>query len=109
MTDRTDRNRPLYMISVAAQLAGVHPQTLRTDEQKGLVTPQRTSGNTRMTRRPTSSGWSSSSSPGHDLAGVIRILDLQGRFDERDNELDDLHKRVRRLADRVHELETREA
>ena len=48
MTDRTDRNRPLYMISVAAQLAGVHPQTLRTYEQKGLVTPQRTSGNTRM-------------------------------------------------------------
>ena len=29
MSDRTDRNRPLYMISVAAQLAGVHPQTLR--------------------------------------------------------------------------------
>ena len=46
--DRTDRNRPLYMISVAAQLAGVHPQTLRAYEQKGLVTPQRTSGNTRM-------------------------------------------------------------
>ena len=43
-----DRNRPLYMISVAAQLAGVHPQTLRAYEQKGLVTPQRTSGNTRM-------------------------------------------------------------
>ena len=48
MTDRNDRNRPLYMISVAAQLAGVHPQTLRAYEQKGLVTPQRTSGNTRM-------------------------------------------------------------
>ena len=62
MSDRTDRNRPLYMISVAAQ-----------------------------------------------LAGVIRILDLQGRLEERDTELDDLHKRVRRLADRVHELETRES
>ena len=48
MTDRNDRNRPLYMISVAAQLAGVHPQTLRAYEQKGLVTPQRTSGNTRI-------------------------------------------------------------
>ena len=42
-----DRNRPVYMIGVAAELAGVHPQTLRTYEQKGLVTPQRTSGNTR--------------------------------------------------------------
>ena len=48
-------------------------------------------------------------SEGINLAGVIRILDLQGRLDERDQELDDLHKRVRRLADRVHELETRES
>ena len=43
-----DKNRPLYMISIAAELAGVHPQTLRSYEQKGLVTPRRTSGNTRM-------------------------------------------------------------
>ena len=43
-----DRHTPLYMIGVAAQLAGVHPQTLRIYEQKGLVSPQRTSGNTRM-------------------------------------------------------------
>ncbi len=42
-----------------------------------------------------------------NLAGVIRILDLKGRLDERDDEIDDLHKKVRRLADRVHELETR--
>ena len=47
-------------------------------------------------------------SEGINLAGVIRILDLQGRLDERDNELDALHQRVRRLADRVHELETRQ-
>lgn len=46
---------------------------------------------------------------GINLAGVIRILDLKGRLDERDEELDALHKRVRRLADRVHELETRES
>ena len=46
-------------------------------------------------------------SEGINLAGVIRILDLQGRLDQRDKEIDDLHKRVRRLADRVHELETR--
>ena len=43
------------------------------------------------------------------MAGVIRILDLQGRLDDRDTEIDDLHRRVRRLADRVHELETRES
>ena len=39
---------------------------------------------------------------------MIRILDLKGRLEERDEEIDDLHKKVRRLADRVHELETRE-
>ena len=112
MSDRTDRNRPLYMISVAAQLAGVHPQTLRAYEQKGLVSPQRTSGNTRMYSPADIDRLNlinELTSEGINLAGVIRILDLQGRLEERDTELDDLHKRVRRLADRVHELETRES
>ncbi|MDO4182886.1 MAG: helix-turn-helix transcriptional regulator [Coriobacteriia bacterium] len=106
-----DRNKPVYMISVAAELAGVHPQTLRAYEQKGLVTPQRTSGNTRMYSQADIDRLAlinELTSEGINLAGVIRILDLQGRLDERDSELDDLHKRVRRLADRVHELETRE-
>ena len=107
--DRTDRNRPLYMISVAAQLAGVHPQTLRAYEQKGLVTPQRTSGNTRMYSQADIERLeliNELTNEGINLAGVIRILDLKGRLEERDSEIDDLHKRVRRLADRVHELET---
>ena len=41
-------DKPRYMISVAAGLVGMHPQTLRIYEQKGLVRPQRTSGNTRL-------------------------------------------------------------
>ncbi len=107
-----DRNRPLYMISVAAELAGVHPQTLRIYEQKGLVSPQRTSGNTRMYSQADIDRLqliNELTSEGINLAGVIRILDLKGRLDERDDEIDSLHKRVRRLADRVHELETRES
>ncbi len=44
MTD----DRPRYMISVAADLVGMHPQTLRIYEQKGLVRPKRTAGNTRL-------------------------------------------------------------
>ena len=40
--------RPRYMISIAAELVGMHPQTLRMYEQKGLVRPQRTAGNTRL-------------------------------------------------------------
>ena len=103
MSDRTDRNRPLYMISVAAQLAGVHPQTLRAYEQKGLVSPQRTSGNTRM--------YSPADIERLELINELTSegINLAGRLEERDTELDDLHKRVRRLADRVHELETRES
>ena len=86
-----DRNRPLYMIGVAAELAGVHPQTLRIYSQADIERLQLINELT---------------SEGINLAGVIRILDLQGRLNERDDEIDDLHKRVRRLADRVHELET---
>jgi MerR family transcriptional regulator/heat shock protein HspR len=41
-------NRPIYMISVAAELVGMHPQTLRMYETKGLVRPQRTPGGTRL-------------------------------------------------------------
>jgi MerR family transcriptional regulator/heat shock protein HspR len=41
-------DRPRYIISVAAELVGMHPQTLRIYEAKGLVTPQRTAGNTRL-------------------------------------------------------------
>lgn len=107
-----DRNRPLYMISVAAELAGVHPQTLRIYEQKGLVSPQRTSGNTRMYSQADIDRLqliNELTSEGINLAGVIKILDLKGRLDERDDEIDSFHKRVRRLADRVHELETRES
>lgn len=110
MSDRTDRNRPLYMISVAAQLAGVHPQTLRAYEQKGLVSPQRTSGNTRMYSPADIERLeliNELTSEGINLAGVTRILDLQSRLDEREEEVEDLHARVRRLADRVRELENR--
>ena len=41
-------DRPRYMISVAAELVGMHPQTLRIYESKGLVRPKRTPGNTRL-------------------------------------------------------------
>ena len=41
-------DRPIYMISVAAELVGVSPQTLRLYENKGLVRPQRTPGGTRL-------------------------------------------------------------
>jgi len=107
-----DKDRPLYMIGVAANILGVHPQTLRMYEQKGLVNPQRTSGNTRMYSQADIDRLeliNELTGEGINLAGVIRILDLQGRLSKRDSEIDSLRSRVRRLADRVHELETRES
>ena len=47
MAERNDE-RALYIISVAAELAGVHPQTLRIYERKQLIQPQRSQGNTRL-------------------------------------------------------------
>ena len=47
MRQAHDSDRPLFMISVAAELAGMHPQTLRLYERRGLVRPQRTAKNTR--------------------------------------------------------------
>lgn len=111
MTDRTDRNRPLYMISVAAQLAGVHPQTLRTYEQKGLVTPQRTSGNTRMYSQADIERLeliNELTGEGINLAGVIRILDMRERELELEHELETLRARVRSLEEEVREYHVQE-
>src|SRR5687768_18485886 len=74
-------DRPRYMISVAAELVGMHPQTLRIYETKGLVRPRRTPGNTRLyseadlerlrlIQRLTSE-------LGLNLAGVERVLVLE--------------------------------
>ena len=87
-------DRPRYMISVAAELVGIHPQTLRIYEQKGLVRPQRTAGNTRLysdadverlqlIQRLTSD-------LGLNLAGVELVLRLE-------DELRKAHARVERL------------
>lgn len=77
---RGTEDQAIYVISVAAELAGVHPQTLRVYERKGLLTPQRTAGNTRrysdrdirLLRRI-----QELTTEGINLAGVIRILELE--------------------------------
>jgi MerR family transcriptional regulator/heat shock protein HspR len=75
------KDRPVYMISVAAELAGVHPQTLRIYERKALVQPTRSPGGTRLysdadierlrlIQRLTQD-------EGVNLAGVMRIIELE--------------------------------
>ena len=59
-----DRKHAVYVISVAAELAGVHPQTLRIYERKGLLEPARTGGGSRR----------------HNLVGVQRVLELEAEL-----------------------------
>ena len=105
------RDKPLYMISVAAELTGMHPQTLRVYEQKGLVTPGRSRGNTRLYSQADIERLnliSKLTDEGINLAGVVRILDMRERMLEREAELDDLRARVRELEDEVHEYRMQE-
>ena len=106
-----DRDKPLYMISVAAELTGMHPQTLRVYEQKGLVTPGRSRGNTRLYSQSDIDRLnliSKLTDEGINLAGVVRILDMRERMLEREDELEELRRRVRELEEEVHEYRMQE-
>ena len=108
---RESRNKPRYMISVAAELTGMHPQTLRVYEQKGLVNPGRSRGNTRLYSRADIDRLNlvaKLTDEGINLAGVVRILDMRERAVEKDDEIDELRARVRELEDELHEYKMRE-
>lgn len=98
-----DRKRPLYVISVAAELAGVHPQTLRIYERRGLIRPERTRGGNRRysdadierLRRI-----QDLTSEGLSLAGVERFLALE-------EQLAVAQEEIRRLRDAVDDLRER--
>ena len=102
------RRAGVYIISVAAELAGVHPQTLRTYERKGLLKPARTSGGTRRySERDVERVQliqELTQGEGVNLAGVMRILALQDELDELQHRLDRAEEdidRVRREARRA--------
>ena len=105
------RDKPLYMISVAAELTGMHPQTLRVYEQKGLVNPGRSRGNTRLYSQADIDRLNliaRLTDEGINLAGVVRIIDMTERAEERDAEIDELRRKIRELEDQVHEYRMRE-
>lgn len=99
-------DRPCYMISVAADLVGMHPQTLRIYEQRGLVRPQRTAGNTRLysdedverlrlIQRLTTE-------LGLNLAGVERVLAMEDELQRMRRRLERMEQEMRRALDEVH-------
>lgn len=74
-------DRPVYMISVAAELAGMHPQTLRVYERRQLVAPRRSAGNTRLYSDADIDRLRFiqhlTQEEGINLAGVVRIIELE--------------------------------
>ena len=108
----TEQERPRYMISIAAELVGMHPQTLRIYESKGLVRPKRTPGNTRLyseadlerlrlIQRLTTE-------LGLNLAGVETVIRLEDELGKARARLERLERELRREIRNVHKLYKRE-
>jgi MerR family transcriptional regulator/heat shock protein HspR len=97
-------DRGVFMISVAAELAHMHPQTLRIYEARGLISPQRSPKNTRLysqrdverlrrIQRMTSE-------EGLNLAGVETVLELEQRVEQLRGELERMQQRTKELEQR---------
>jgi MerR family transcriptional regulator, heat shock protein HspR len=102
MARRKDEHAAVYVISVAAELAGVHPQTLRVYERKGLLQPERTTGNTRRYSAQDIARLRRiqelTQDDGVNLAGAKMVLRLE-------EQLDRMRRDLTRMASRVQELE----
>ena len=114
-----DARRPLFMISIAAELADMHPQTLRMYERRGLISPHRSTKQTRLysmedverlrhIQRLTTE-------MGLNLAGVEQVLamedrlaELQERVERLTSEMDELMRQARDEAERIHRSYRRE-
>ena len=82
MSERPD-TRPVYMIGIAAELAGMHPQTLRVYERRGLVNPRRSARNTRMYSDADLAllhRIQELSEEGMNLAGIERVLSMEAEI-----------------------------
>ena len=108
----TEEERPRYMISVAAELVGMHPQTLRIYESRGLVRPRRTPGNTRLyseadlerlrlIQRLTTE-------LGLNLAGVETVMRLEDELGKARARLERLEREMREEIRNVHKQYKRE-
>ena len=100
-----DRDEPVYVISVAAELAGMHPQTLRTYERKGLIEPSRTSGNTR--RYSARDGdrlkliQPLTQEEGLNLAGVRMVIDMYAQMERMRERADLLERQLHDVAEQL--------
>ena len=101
ITARIDSNRGVFMISVAAELADMHPQTLRMYEARGLITPKRSPKNTRLYSQRDVERLrriqQMTSEEGLNLAGVETVLEMEERVESMRAELEKMRRRTREL------------
>jgi MerR family transcriptional regulator/heat shock protein HspR len=104
--------RPRYMISVAAELVGMHPQTLRIYESKGLIRPKRTAGNTRLYSEADLERLrliqQLTNELGLNLAGVEQVLELQDQVERMRRRLVRMEREMRVAVNEVHRQYRRE-
>jgi MerR family transcriptional regulator/heat shock protein HspR len=112
MADDRFSERPVYVISVAAQLASMHPQTLRLYERRGLLRPQRLPNNRRLYSQQDVERLrriQELTETGLNLAGVERVMALEEIVDRMQGEMDILRRQLegeaQRLRDEVARVE----
>jgi MerR family transcriptional regulator, heat shock protein HspR len=97
---------PRYMISVAADLVGMHPQTLRIYEQKGLVRPRRTAGNTRLYSEADLERLRTiqrlTTELGLNLAGVELVLRMEDQLQRMQVRMERIERQMREEIENVH-------
>lgn len=100
-----DYDEPVFVISVAAELSDMHPQTLRTYEREGLIEPARTEGNTRRYSQRDIDRLRFikhlTQEEGLNLAGVRVVLDLGEKYEDAKRRVRELEDMVRTLASRL--------
>src|SRR5919107_14088 len=96
-----DRDRGVYMISVAAELAGMHPQTLRIYESRGLIQPKRSPKNTRLYSQEDVDRLRRiqelTSELGMNLAGVEKVFELEQEIDRMERRMRSLERQAEKL------------
>ena len=103
--ERLDQERGVFMISVAAELAEMHPQTLRMYEARGLITPKRSPKNTRLYSQADVERLrriqQMTSEDGLNLAGVETVLDLEQRLERMRSDIARVRERAAQMERRM--------
>jgi MerR family transcriptional regulator, heat shock protein HspR len=103
VAESPDSSRGVYMISVAAELAGMHPQTLRIYEARGLITPMRSPKQTRLYSQDDVERLRRiqelTSELGMNLAGVERVFELEDEIERMRRRMRNLERHAQRVQD----------